>query len=616
MSDQKTMKFRAETRRVLDLVINSLYSNRDIFLRELVSNSSDAIDRLRYLALDDPDLIMDGYSPEIVIRTDREAGILKVTDNGVGMNSEDLQTCLGTVASSGTLKFLEEASANAVRPELIGQFGVGFYSAFMVADSVTVTSRKAGETSGWTWQSDGSEEYTVEETQGLETGTTVSLHLKEDALEYLDNWKIESLITHYSDFVSNPVFLVKKDEESGEETREQVNRGTPVWLRNPDDVEKSEYNAFYSHLTHDHSEPMDRFWYHGEGTTEFHALIFTPASKGMDMMIPDRRPGLSLYARRVMIMERADQILPQYLHFFRGVVESPDVSLNVSREMLQQDRVLRTVSKVLTRKLLDHLGEMMEDDTEKYGKFFSQYGDFIKEGVYSDFERKEELAALLLFNATGSDHEMSLDSICEKTPEDGVIHYLAGASLEELKSSPYLEASDQDHVLLLHGPVDLLALESLGEYKGRKLVSLASESAEKNMSQEMKDAREQAEKDHSSLIEAVKSVLGERVSGVRFSPRLRETPCLLVSSQDDPGEMMRMMMRAMNQDQPQSKKVLELNPAHPLISVLESLQASDDQGEEFKTQVNMLLELARVLSGLKPEDPTAFGRFVASQMAR
>lgn len=616
MSDQKTMKFRAETRRVLDLVINSLYSNRDIFLRELVSNSSDAIDRLRYLALDDSELTGDGYAPEIVIRADKEAGILTVSDNGVGMNSEDLQACLGTVASSGTLKFLEEASANAVRPELIGQFGVGFYSAFMVADRVTVTSRKAGETTGWTWESQGTEEYTVEETTGLEKGTTVSLHLKEDAGEYLDNWKIESLISHYSDFVSNPVYLVKKDEESGEETREQVNRGTPVWLRNPDDVEDSEYNAFYSHLTHDHSEPLDRFWYHGEGTTEFHALIFTPASKGMDMMIPDRRPGLSLYARRVMIIERADQILPQYLHFFRGVVESPDVSLNVSREMLQQDRVLKTVSKVLTRKLLDHLSEMMEENSEKYLKFFSQYGDFIKEGVYSDFERKEELAGLLLFNATGSDELISLDSICEKTPEDGVIHYLAGNSLEELKSSPYLESSDQDHILLLHGPVDLLALESLREYKGRKLVSLASESAEKDMSQEMKDARDQAEKDHSGLIEAVKERLGEKVAGVRFSPKLRETPCLLVASQDDPGEMMRMMMRAMNQDQPLSKKVLELNPAHPIVSSLEALQSREGSEEEFSSRVDMLLELARVLSGLKPEDPTAFGRFVAAQMVK
>lgn len=617
MPEQKNMKFKAETKRVLDLVIHSLYSNKDIFLRELVSNSSDAIDRLRYLALDDPDLLGEEFAPEIVISTDKEAGTFTISDNGIGMNAEDLESNLGTVASSGTLKFLEDAASNAVRPDLIGQFGVGFYSAFMVADTVTVSSRKAGEESGWIWKSGDTDGYTIESAEGLPVGTSIELNMKEDAGEYLDTWKIESMVKHYSDFVSNPVFLIKEEKDDDgnmEEKKSQVNTGTPVWLRSPSDVDDAEYNSFYSHLTHDHAEPMDRFWYHGEGITEFYSLVFIPASRGMDIMIPDRRPGLSLYARKVMIMEREENILPAYLHFLRGVVESPDVSLNVSREMLQQDRVLRTVNKVLTRKILDHFSEMLEKDREKYNKFFDLYGDFIKEGVYSDHERKEELASLLLFDTSKSDGEKSLTDIAEELPEDGSIFYLGGASLEELKRSPHLEAAGDSDVILLHGPVDLLAIESLMEFKGRKFTNLASEASDKDMSKEDKEVRDKAEKEHSDLIQSIKEILGDKVSGVRFSPRLRETPCILVGAQNDPGEMMKMMMRAMNQDAPESKKILELNPAHPVIASLEAMGTDEGSKDSFKTRVEMLLELAKVLSGSRPDDPARFGRFVAELM--
>ncbi|MCK5840601.1 MAG: molecular chaperone HtpG [Candidatus Sabulitectum sp.] len=618
MSEQRTLKFKAETKRVLDLVIHSLYSNKDIFLRELVSNSSDAIDRLRYLALDDPDLLGEEFTPEIVISADKEAGILTIRDNGIGMNAEDLENNLGTVASSGTIKFLEDAASNAVRPDLIGQFGVGFYSAFMVADTVIVSSRKAGEESGWIWKSGDTDGYTIETAEGLSVGTSIELVMKEDASEYLDTWKIESLVKHYSDFVSNPVFLVKEekdDEGNTEEKTSQINTGTPVWLRSPGDVDQEEYNSFYSHLTHDHAEPMDRFWYHGEGITEFYSLVFIPASRGMDIMIPDRRPGLSLYARKVMIMERAENILPAYLHFLRGVVESPDVSLNVSREMLQQDRVLKTVNKVLTRKILDHFSEMLEQDREEYDKFFTLYGDFIKEGVYSDHERKEELASLLLFDTSKSDGVKALTDIVEELPEDGSIFYLGGASLEELKRSPHLEAAGDSDVLLLHGPVDLLAVESLMEFKGRKFTNLASEASEKDMSTEDKDVRDKAEKEHSGLIESIKGILGDKVSAVRFSPKLRETPCILVAAKDDPGEMMKMMMRAMNQDAPESSKILELNPTHPVIASLEYLKGVEGSKDEFNKRVDMLLELARVLSGSRPDDPTSFGKFVAELMS-
>ncbi len=617
MSEQKSMKFKAETRKVLDLVIHSLYSNKDIFLRELVSNSSDAIDRLRYLALDDSDLLGEDYSPEIVISADKEAKKLTITDNGIGMNAEDLENNLGTVASSGTLKFLEDAAANAARPELIGQFGVGFYSAFMVADTVTVSTRKAGEETGWIWRSGDTDGYTIESAENLQVGTSIELELKEEAGEYLDTWKIESLVKHYSDFVSNPVFLIKEEtDEDGkkEEKKSQINTGTPVWLRSPSDVDDSEYTSFYSHLTHDHAEPLDRFWYHGEGITEFYSLVFVPGSRGMDLMIPDRRPGLSLYARKVMIMERAENILPPYLHFLRGVVESPDVSLNVSRELLQQDRVLKTVNKVLTRKILDHFSEMLEKEREKYDKFFALYGDFLKEGVYSDYERKEELASLLLFDTSKSDKALALTDIVESLPEEGSIFYLGGASLEELKRSPHLEAAGDSDVLLLHGPVDLLAVESLVEFKGRKFTNLASEASEKDMSKEDKDVRDKAEKEHSNLIQSIKDALGDKVAGVRFSPRLRETPCILVAAQDDPGEMMKMMMRAMNQDAPETKKILELNPAHPVISSLELLDGKEESKDEFNTRAEMLLELAKVLSGSRPDDPSRFGRFVADLM--
>jgi molecular chaperone HtpG len=612
MADKSTRKFKAETRRVLDLVINSLYSNSDIFLRELVSNASDAVDRLRYLALDEPSLTGENYSPEIVISADRDKRTLSIIDNGVGMDRDELIANLGTVASSGTLRFLEQAASTAAKPELIGQFGVGFYSAFMVARSVTVKTMKAGTGQGWVWESAGEESYTIEEGSGIQPGTAVTLHMKDDCAQYLDDWKIESLVKHYSDFVSNPVFLISAGED-GSQQKKQINTGTPVWLRNPSDVEQEEYDSFYSHLTHSHEKPLDRFWYHGEGITEFYALVFIPATRGMDLMIPDRRPGLALYARKVMIMERAEKLLPQYLHFLRGIVESPDISLNISREMLQEDRVFRTVSKALTRKLLDHFTEMLENRRNDYLSFYSQYGDFLKEGVYSDYERRDDIIPLLLFHTTGTDGMKSLPEVVEGKSQDGVLHYLAGAGLAELRRSPHLESAGGEEVLLLPGPVDLLAVEAIREYKGRKLVNLASDEVETELSPEDRETREKAEKDYSGLMESLRSILGDRVSGVRFSPRLTESPCLLVSSRDDPGEMMRMMMRAMNQDSPEPKMVLEINPSHPVVSELERARASKD--DSYPEMVSMFLELARVLSGGKPEDPAVFGKYVARLMS-
>ncbi len=603
MHSPSRLKFKAETRRVLDIVIHSLYSHREIFLRELISNGSDALDRLRFEALTREDLVPGGFSPEIRVIPDENAGTLTVSDNGIGMNRDDLTNNLGVIASSGTLKFASEAASSADAPELIGKFGVGFYSAFMVADTVTVKTRKAGESTGWRWESDGGETYTIAEEEGLPHGTSVVLHLKDEHREYLDAWRLRSLVTDYSDFVSHPVLLHTKDGKD-----DRVNTGTPIWLRSEDDVNDDEYNRFYTHLTGDDEKPLARIVFRGEGVTEFRALLFIPLERPFEMMMPDSRPGVSLFVRRVLIQKKADDLLPPFLRFVRGVVEAEGLSLNISRETVQHDRELERINKALTKKIMARLAEIMREDPDSYRKFFAGMGDFIREGICTRTERQTELAELLLVNTTGTEAPESFAVVADRLPEKSPIPYVAGADMQELKNSPMLE-SRTGETLLLDAPLDGLVMESLREFKGRPLVNLATESAERDLSQEDRDKRAEAEKKYSELISAFREILGDRVAGVRFSPRLTATPCVLVAGADDPGDSFRMLMKAMNRDFTEPKRVLELNPSHPMTT---SLDARLRSGEDIHELVNAVLELARVTSGLRPEDPAAFGRFVGS----
>jgi len=434
-------------------------------------------------------------------------------------------------------------------------------------------------------------------------GTSVILHLHEDHKEYLDAWRLRSLVTEYSDFVSHPVILHTKDGKV-----DRVNTGTPIWLRSEESVEEAEYDRFYTHLTHDGEKPLARIVFRGEGVTEFRALLFIPRERSFGMMMPDNRPGVSLFVRRVLVQKEADDLLPPYLRFVRGVVEAEGLSLNISRETVQQDREMERINRALTKKIHAKLYDILKEDPEAYRSFFVNMGDFIREGVCTHTERRTELAGLLLVNTTATGEPEPFTSVAERFPEKASIPYITGTDIRELKLSPLLE-SREGEVLLLDAPLDGLVAETLREFKGRQLVNLATESAEKELSSEEREKRAESEKKYSDLITRFREILGDRVSGIRFSPKLTTTPCVLVSGADDPGDTFRMMMRAMNRDVTEPKRILELNPAHPMTV---SLDARLRNGEDITDLVNMVLELARVTSGLRPENPAAFGRFVGS----
>ena len=608
----RRLKFKAETRRVLDLVIHSLYSHHDIFLRELISNASDAIDRLRFEALTDEGLIDGERQDRIELVPDDEGRTLTVRDNGIGMDGDEMARELGTIASSGSRSFaklLEENRPEEI-PELIGQFGVGFYSAFMVADTVEVLSRRAGSQQGYRWRSKGEDTFTIKEQEGLPVGTSVVLHLKEDKGEYLEPFTLRSLVSRYSDYITYPIVLIEPDKEE----KPVLNSQKPIWTRPEEKVSEEEYNEFYKHLSHSTEEPLARLVYHGEGTREFYALLFLPRSRQIQMMMPDYKAGISLYVRKVMIKEEAEELLPRYLRFVRGVVESSDLPLNVSRELLQNNATVRVIRKALTRKVLSWLDEMRQQSPDDYRVLFEQFGDLLKEGVYSDYDHQQELADLLLVHTSESvDRPTALKDLVADLPEDiETIYYLTGEDRHELAASPYLEKARKEgrQVLLFDSPVDEIMLQSMGQYRDRKLVSLSRESDEE-LTDEERERKETAEEAYAGLLEYMRDHLGERISDVRFSPRLKDSPCLLISDRNDPGEAMRSILKAMKQDVPEMKRILELNPNHDLIEKLDDLFENDRSNPKLARSVEMLYDLAVIMAGGRPDDPAVFGRRVA-----
>ena len=615
----RKLKFKAETRKVLDIVINSLYSHPDIFLRELISNSSDALDKLRFKMLTSPDLGSD-REPRIDILPDKENRTLTVRDNGIGMTGDEMAKELGTIASSGTRGFLEEMGKSDAEktPELIGQFGVGFYSTFMVADKVEVLSRKNGsDEPGQRWTSTGHDTFTLIEEDDIPEGTSVILHLKDDMDEYLENFKLRELVRKYSDFISYPVYL-KSDDESDWE-KEPVNTQKPIWTRSEDGVSDKEYSEFYRHLSFDPQEPISKLVFHAEGTTEFYSLLFVPSMRTMEMLMPDYKTGIRLFIKKVMIEEEAEELLPRYLRFIKGVVESSDLPLNISRETLQENRIIRTIRKALTGKVLGWFKDILENDIDKYRKFFTNFGDLIKEGIYSDVQNREELADLLLvWTSRSGDEQKSLKKLVEELPEGtDRLYYITGTDRKELASSPYLESvgKSDTEVLLFDSPVDEFMLQNLGEYRGKKLVSLLKEVNEEDLSDAEKAEKKNAEETFAGLLEYIKDQLGNRVEDVRFSPRLRENPCILVSDRNDPGEMLRQMMKSMNQELPNAKKILELNPVHPVIETLQNLYEKDRSGDKLKDYVNILFDLGTVMAGGRPENPADFGKRITSLLS-
>ena len=623
----ETKQFKAEIGRMLDLVVNSLYSKKEIFLRELLSNASDAIDRAKYLGLVDKDILADSPDWKITVSADKDKKLLSISDNGYGMDAEDLENNLGTIASSGTKKFMEAAAAKdgSNLPELIGKFGVGFYAAFMVADKVTVVSKKRGEDEAFAWESDGIGSYTVSDAERDTYGTTITLHLRDGQDEYLDEWRIRELVKNYSDFIAYPIFfesLNKKEEEKKEEKKEPeapkpLNTMTALWKRPKKDVKKEEYDEFYKHLTHDFDGPLEMIPFSGEGQVEFKALLFIPKAAGMDLYMPQTKRGLSLYVRNVFIGNDFDLLLPDYLRFVKGVVDSSDLPLNVSREMLQDDQVISKIKSAVTAKILSTLEDMKKKDT--YDSFYQVFGRVLKEGVHTDYVNADRIKKLLKYPSAQSaaGKMIFLEDYVKKMPQDQKdIYFLCAEKEEDARNAPQLEQAEKHglDVLFFVDPVDEWLVDSFREFEGKRLVDIArgdiSFGSETEQKAE-KEANEKAAADLKPFLEKVKEQLKDHVADVRVSSRLAESPCCLVASENALSPSMIRMMRAMKQDVPEEKRILEVNATHPIVEKAKSLE-----GEAFADAVELLFDQALIAEGSPVPNPSRFAKLLTSLMMK
>jgi molecular chaperone HtpG len=623
----ETKQFKAEIGRMLDLVVNSLYSKKEIFLRELLSNASDAIDRAKYLGLVDKDILSDSPDWKITVAADKDKKLLSITDNGYGMDADDLENNLGTIASSGTKKFMEAAAAKDGNnlPELIGKFGVGFYAAFMVADKVTVVSKKRGESEAFAWESDGIGSYTVSDAERDSYGTTITLHLRDGQDEYLDEWRIRDLVKSYSDFIAYPIFfesLNKKEEEKKDEQKEPeapkpLNTMTALWKRPKKDVKKEEYDEFYKHLTHDFDEPLEVIPFSGEGQVEFKALLFIPKAAGMDLYMPQSKRGLSLYVRNVFIGNDFDLLLPDYLRFVKGVVDSSDLPLNVSREMLQDDQVISKIKSAVTSKILSTLEEMKNKET--YDTFFQTFGRVLKEGVHTDYVNADRIKKLLKYPSAQSaaGKTIFLEDYVKKMPQEQKdIYFLCAEKEADARNAPQLEQAEKHglDVLFFVDPVDEWLVDSFREFEGKKLVDIArgdiSFGSETEQKAE-KEANEKAAADLKPFLDKVKEQLKDHVADVRVSSRLAESPCCLVASENALSPSMIRMMRAMKQDVPDEKRILEINATHPIVEKAKGLD-----GDDFADAVELLFDQALIAEGSPVPNPSRFAKLLTSLMMK
>jgi molecular chaperone HtpG len=607
---RETLGFQTEVRQLLQLMIHSLYSNKEIFLRELISNASDAADKLRFEAIEAPELLKDDPDLRIEISFDGEAGTLSVSDNGIGMSREELIENLGTIARSGTAEFLQQMTGDEQKDaKLIGQFGVGFYSAFIVADRVEVLTRKAGsdDDAAVRWESDGQGEFTVESAEQAGRGTTVTLHLKDEEKEFLEAFRIESLIRKYSDHIAFPV-LLKSQTENGEEEK-TVNSATALWTRPRTDVSDEEYQEFYKHLSHDFADPL--IWSHNkvEGKREYTSLLYVPGTAPYDLWNREVPKGLKLYVQRVFIMDDAEQFLPLYLRFIKGVVDSADIPLNVSRELLQQNADMDAMRSALTRRVIDMLSKLSSGDEEKYATFWQEFGQTIKEGVIEDRQNHEKLMKLLRFATTNSEsskQDQSLDDYVSRMADgQDKIYYIVGEAYETAKSSPHLEQLREKglEVLLLHDRIDPWMVDHLGEFEGRSFQDvgrgqLALPDGDDD------SAQERVNDEHKALLDRMKAVLTDRVEQVNVSQRLVDSPACVVTSEQDLAPQLRRMLEASGQALPESKPILEINIGHPLVTRLSA--ESDDA--RFGELSKIVLDHALLAEGTQLENPAEYVR--------
>lgn len=612
-STSETRGFQSEVKQLLHLMIHSLYSNKEIFLRELISNASDAADKLRFKALKNADLYAGDSDLGIKISVNKEAKTITISDNGIGMTRDEVIENLGTIAKSGTKAFMESiGSDQAKNSQLIGQFGVGFYSSFIVADNVTVKTRSATskEDEAVEWQSSGEGEYTISAISKADRGTEITLHLKADESEFLNDFTLRNVISKYADHISLPVSIQSIDEESKEIKWEKINKAQALWTKSKSEVSDEEYVEFYKHLSHDFSDPLT--WSHNrvEGKQEYTSLLYIPSKAPWDLWNRDNRSGLKLYVQRVFIMDEAEQFMPNYLRFVKGLIDSNDLPLNVSRELLQDSKTTQNLRNASTKRILQMLDKLAKDDKEKYQQFWTEFGQVLKEGVGEDFANRDSIAKLLRFATThsGSDAQTtSLDDYISRMPaEQEKIYYITADSYNAAKNSPHLELFRKKgiEVILFYDRIDEWLMGNLPEFEGKKLqsISKSDESIDKLADQEETDAQKEIEKELEPFVTRVKGVLGERVKDVKLTHRLTDTPAIVTTSADEMSTQMAKLFAAAGQPAPEVSYTFELNPDHPLVA--KTSKITDD--ELFKEWVELLLDQALLAEKGSLNDPSPF----------
>jgi len=613
-SQKETLGFQTEVKQLLNLMIHSLYSNKEIFLRELISNASDAEDKLRFAALKD-DSLFEG-DPELKIRLDFDAekNTVTLSDNGIGMNRDDVIQNLGTIAKSGTAEFLKQLSGDEKKDsKLIGQFGVGFYSSFIVADSVEVFTRRAGAPveEGVHWQSAGDGQFTIENVDLNERGTQIVLHLKDDAKEFADGFRLRNLVKKYSDHISFPVVMKSESEEEGEKGEyETVNDATALWTLSRSEIKDEEYKEFYKHIAHDFEDPLT--WSHNkvEGKLDYTSLLYVPGRAPFDLYNREAPRGLKLYVQRVFIMDDAEQFLPFYLRFTKGVIDSSDLSLNVSREILQNDSTVESIRTAVTKRVLDMLSKLSKKEPEQYQKFWNEFGTVLKEGPAEDFSNREKIGGLLRFASTHTGEQaqtVSLDEYIGRMKEgQSKIYYITADNFMAAKSSPHLEVFRKKgiEVLILSDRIDEWMMGYLNEYDGKQFQDVARGDLDLGEveTEEDKKHKEEAAEEHKNLLERIKTALDDRVQEVRVTNRLTDSPACLVVGDFDMGAQMKKIMEAAGQKVPDSKPIFEINVEHPLVQRLENEQGED----RFKELSAVLLDQATLASGEQLQDPGAY----------
>lgn len=622
----ETLEFQSEARQLLQLMIHSIYSNKDTFLRELVSNASDALDKLRLESYRDKDLEADTGDLHIAIETDPEACTLTVRDNGIGMTRDEVVALIGTIAKSGTADFLtklKEAKDAAASQDLIGQFGVGFYASFMVADKVTLVTRRAGTAEGVRWESTGEGTYTIQPVEDAPQGTAVTLHLKpEDTEDHLYDYtsaaKIREIVKKYSDFITWPIRMKGEGDEA-----ETVNSMKALWARSSSEVTEDEYHEFYKHVSHDWQDPLETIRLQAEGTFEYQALLFLPSHAPMDLFLRERKRGVQLYVKRVFIMDDCESLVPEYLRFVKGVVDAQDLSLNVSREILQQDRQIQLIRRRLVKKVLSTVKTMMTADAEKYATFWREFGRAVKEGLLDDFENREAILEISSFASThDAEKPTSLrDYVSRMKDGQEHIYFMTGESRSAIENSPHMEAfrAKGFEVLVLTDPIDEMWVDSVPGFDGKQFQSIAKgqvdlESEEDKKATEV--AREQQNKDFESLLSWMGTALGDTVKEVRLSSRLTTSPACIVGDTHDLTPTLEKMYRAMGQELPPIKRILELNPEHGLVSGLREAHAARPEDEGLAETAELLYGMALLAEGGELADPSRFIKLLAGRLEK